>query len=80
MFSILRAGRAWRGAFFLGALRVLLGTPEDSDGCDEEDACGLEFGFCRRELKEDINSIDWGDSPNRLLKWSAASCLESVAA
>lgn len=56
------------------------GTPDDSDGWDEDPACGFEFGFCRRELKDEMNSIDCGDSPSKLLKWSAASCLESVAA
>jgi hypothetical protein len=28
---------------------------------------------CRRELKEDMNSMDPADSPSRLLKCSAAS-------
>jgi hypothetical protein len=47
---------------------VFLGTPEDSFdagvACDFE----VEAGSCRRELKEEINSIDRGDSPRRLLK------------
>jgi hypothetical protein len=58
----------WSGAFFLAGLRVLLGTPEVSFdagvACDFE----VEAGSCRRELKEEINSIDCGDSPRRLLK------------
>lgn len=64
----------------MGALRVLLGTPEVSfEGgvaCDFD----VEAGSCRRELKEDMNSIDWGVSPRRLLKWSAASSFDNVAA
>jgi hypothetical protein len=69
----------WRGAFFFGA-RVDFGTAEDA----EEEASVVtalawlvveEFDAgWRRELKEDMNSIDAGDSPRRLLKCSAASC------
>lgn len=61
-------------------LRLLFGTPEDSDDWDGGAGCGFAAGFCRRELKDEMNSIDWGDSPRRLLKCSAASCGESVAA
>lgn len=48
----------WRGAFFFGCLRLLLGTPEVSAcaggwGVDEEE----EAGSLRRELKVDMNSI-----------------------
>lgn len=70
----------WRGAFFFAGLRMLLGTPEAS--FDAEVACDFEVeaGSCRRELKEEINSMDCGDSPSRLLKWSAASCFDNVAA
>jgi hypothetical protein len=37
-------------------------------------------GSCRRELKEDIKSIDCADSPKRLVKCSEASGLERVEA
>lgn len=37
-------------------------------------------GSWRLELKEEMNSIDCGDSPKRLLKCSAASALERVEA
>jgi hypothetical protein len=67
-------------AFFFLGRGALLGTPSDKScwGVD----CGMEFevGLCLRELKEEMNSIDWGDSPRRLLKCSAASCLERVVA
>lgn len=57
--SICLAAGVWRGAFFLGARRWVLGTPPS-----ESVACvggGLDFagvGACLRELKEDMNSID----------------------
>jgi hypothetical protein len=58
----------WRGAFFLGVLRLLLGTPDASlDGVAVREF-EAEAGSLRLELKEDINSIDCGDSPSRLLK------------
>ena len=78
--DICRGAGVWRGAFFFGALRVDLGTPEDSFACEVD--CDFEFedGSCRRELNEEMNSIDWGDSPSRLLKCSAASSLERLAA
>lgn len=58
----------WRGAFFFAGLRMLLGTPELSfESCVASDF-DLEAGSCRRELKEDMNSIDCGVSPRRLLK------------
>lgn len=70
----------WRGAFFLGVLRLVLGTPDASfDGVAVRDV-EAEAGSLRLELKEDINSMDWGDSPRRLLKWSAAPCFDSVVA
>jgi hypothetical protein len=60
-----------------------LGTPVDDEDC--EGACARggvceALGSLRRELKEDMNSIEAGDSPSRLLKCSAASCFERVAA
>jgi hypothetical protein len=64
------------GAFFFGCLRVGFGTPEDSFDV----AAGTEEGACRRELKDEMNSIDCGDSPSKLLKWSAASCFDNVEA
>jgi hypothetical protein len=59
---------------------VVLGTPENSFPCEVDCGFGLEGGSCRRELNEEMNSIDWGDSPSRLLKCSAASSLERLAA
>ena len=69
------------GAFFLGALRCVFGTPAS----EEFTVWGAGVGFagvgaCLRELKEDINSIDWGDSPRRLVKCDTASCFERVLA
>ena len=49
----------------------------------EEEAAGASLegvGSCRRELKEDMNSIHCGESPRRALKCSAASCFVSVEA
>jgi len=44
---------------------VLFGTPDDTfEGCE----FGVDVGSCLRELKEEINSIECGDSPRRLLK------------
>ncbi len=63
----------------MGPLRAGLGTPEDSfDGPED---CDLDSEIsCLLELKEDMNSIDCGDSPRRLLKCSAASCFDRVLA
>ena len=63
----------------MAALRVGFGTPGSAAwevDCDADDAVGSP----RRELNDDINSIDCGDSPKRLLKCSAASCFERVNA
>jgi hypothetical protein len=65
------------GAFFLGCFRVDFGT---SDGAEALEELAVVVGFWRRELKLEMNSMDCGDSPRRLLKWSAASCFERVAA
>lgn len=57
----------WRGAFCFGVLRGL-GTPDASfEGVVVLEA-EAEVGSLRLELKEDMNSIDCGDSPSRLLK------------
>ena len=54
------------GAFFFFAARTGLGTPEsDCVVCSDS---GFEAGSLRRELKEEMNSIDCGDSPRRFLK------------
>lgn len=37
-------------------------------------------GSFRRELKDEMKSTAWGESPSRLLKWAAASGLEREAA
>lgn len=61
----------WRGAFFLGCLLLGLGTPEFSLDWDEEAcACGFDddAGSLRRELKDEMNSIDCGESPRSCLK------------
>jgi hypothetical protein len=45
----------WRGAFFFLDPRVGLGTPANRSSCD----AGCEgAGSFRRELKDEINSID----------------------
>ncbi len=83
------------GFFFLGP-RWCLGTPPSpaelwalpgaGDGALADDVaaagfgCGLALGSARRELKVEMNSMTWGESPSMLLKCSAASSLDSVAA
>ena len=60
---------------------MVLGTPDMSFDCVVD--CGfeeVEAGSCRRALKVEMNSMDCGDSPRRLVKCSLASCFESVAA
>lgn len=70
----------WRGAFFFLGPRTGLGTLAERSSCACAEEEEVEAGSLRRELKEDMNSIDCGDSPRMPLKWSAALCLESVPA
>ena len=66
---IWRGAGVWRGAFFFFGPRVGLGTPAERSSCGVE--CELNedrVGSLRRELNEDMNSIDWGDSPRMPLK------------
>jgi hypothetical protein len=58
----------WRGVFFFFGPRVGLGTPPDRSSCGvcREEVGGL--GSFRRALKEDMNSIDCGESPRMPLK------------
>ncbi len=49
----------------MGGFRIDLGTWDGADNCEDVD---VEVGSCRRELKLEMNSIDCGDSPRRLLK------------
>jgi hypothetical protein len=59
-----------------------LGTSdvEDEEAAAEEDGVVEGFVSCRRALNVEMNSIDCGDSPSRLLKCSAASCFDNVEA
>ena len=65
------------GGFFFTCFRIGFGTSDNEEGCAEEDGC---VESCRRALKVEMNSMDCGDSPRRLLKWSAASCLDKDSA
>lgn len=68
------------GFFFLGCcldFGTALGVSGLEVGAELEEGPGaLPAGSFRRELKEAMKSIAWGESPRRLLKWDAASGLE----
>ena len=67
-------------------LRVDFGTASvvsDDEAGAEPDAADdsvAVVGSFRRELKDEMKSTAWGESPSRLLKWEAASGLEREAA
>lgn len=67
------------GFFFLGCrldLGTALGVSGRDVGAELAEGLGAPAGSLRRELKEAIKSMAWGESPRRLLKWEAASGLE----
>lgn len=53
------------GGFFLGCFRAVRGTSETEDAGVEADGGAMS---CLRELNVEMNSMDCGDSPSRLLK------------
>ena len=69
---IWRGAGVWRGNAFFFLDLELLGTPAigsaSADDCDITELTDGIGASLRRELKEDINSTLWGESPSRLLK------------
>lgn len=82
LLSTCRGLGAWRGAFFFGGRLEIFGTPLSKFvlDCDGVLTGTGARGAFRRELNDEMNSIDCGVSPRRPLKCSTAACTERVFA
>ena len=63
----------------LGTASAVFDDEAGAEAATDGDALAVVGSF-RRELKDEMKSTAWGESPSRLLKWEAASGFEREAA